>query len=649
MAAPTTVTDFLSLVRKSGLLDEKRFSSLFPDGADLPDEPQACANVLVRDGLLTAFQARQLLAGKFRGFVLGAYKILRPIGQGGMGTVFLAEHSSLKRMVALKVLSADKAKDQLGIERFYREARAAAALDHPNIVRLHDVSQGAGAHFLVMEYVEGKDLQSLMADTGPLHFAQACHYIAQAAAGLQHAHEKGFVHRDIKPANLILAKDGTVKILDMGLARSFQDESDNLTGSLGDEPETFGTADYISPEQALGQKVDERSDIYSLGATMFALITGHPPFKGTTAQILMQHQMAEVPRLSKKLKVAVPAALYDVLAQMMAKKKGERYPSASDVIDALSPWLPATPSGNVVQDPLSTQDLRSAGVTKKTTNVRGRARESGDNRRKKLLIAGGAVGVVAIVGILIAVLGPSSNNLRSLPPQTGSPPSSSPAPQVTPQQPLNWKNHQAIAIDQYGTATTDQPLFYGKSSERYSFPNWGEREVFGVPFRLTSPQGGKVRNVLLLRGSIQSGGQSQDAPDSISLPVNRTAAAIHFLGGVAAWALPYRPGNAPEEDLLGKNAMTVRLNYMDGQKEDHQLRNGEEIVDWIRINDVPGSKLAFLDDYGHQVRYLSVVPMRAEVISTIDLVKGEVPEISPVVLAVTIELRAAKPDPKGSK
>src|SRR4029079_10419496 len=134
----------------------------------------------------------------------------------------------LKRKVALKVLPADKAGDKLTLERFYREARSAAALDHPNIVRLYDISQGGGVHFLIMEYVEGNDLQSLMAKTGPLHFAQAAHYVAQAAAGLQHAHEKGFVHRDVKPANLILAKDGTIKILDMGLARSFTDEGDNL-------------------------------------------------------------------------------------------------------------------------------------------------------------------------------------------------------------------------------------------------------------------------------------------------------------------------------------------------------------------------------------------------------------------------------------
>jgi serine/threonine protein kinase len=644
MSAPSTVADFLGLVRKSGLLDEKRFASLFPDGDGLPDEPQAFANALVRAGLLTPFQARQLLAGKFRGFLLGSYKILRPLGQGGMGTVFLAEHTTLKRQVAVKVLPADKAKDQIWVERFYREARAVAAVDHPNIVRLHDVSQGAGVHFLVMEYVEGKDLQSLMADTGPLHFAQACHYVSQAAAGLQHAHEKGFVHRDIKPANLILTKDGTIKILDMGLARSFQDEADNLTASLGGESEALGTADFVSPEQALGQQVDERSDVYSLGATLFALVTGHPPFKGSTAQILMQHQMAELPQLSKKLKVAVPAALYDVISQMMAKRKTDRYTSAADVIDALSPWLPASPSGNIVHDPLSTQDLKVAGVaTDKKRKAKSRANKARGRRQKTIIIAGGFAGAL-VGGIVLAVLlGGSKKPGRPPGPETAStPPVTAP---VDPQEPrgpaLNWSRHVPVPLDQYGTATTDRPLFYNRNTERYSLSSWGDREVYGVPFRLVGPQGGKVRNIVLLRSSMGGGAQAAEAPDAVTLPVNRAAAAVHLLGGVGAWAWPFKPNNLTPDDLLGKVAMIVRLKYKDGQVEEHPMRNGEEVVDWIRNYDVSASQLAFLDDYGHQVRYLSVVPKRAEVISEIELAKGELSEVSPIVLAVTLEVPAS--------
>src|SRR5262249_19854605 len=149
-------------------------------------------------------------------------------------------HASLDRQVALKVLSTDRAKEQISLDRFLREARAAAALDHPNIVRLYDIGQGAGVHFLVMELVEGSNLQEMVTKTGPLHYVQAAQYIAQAANGLHHAHEKGFVHRDIKPGNLMVTKNGSIKILDMGLARSVTDSKDNLTAQLGDG-EILGT------------------------------------------------------------------------------------------------------------------------------------------------------------------------------------------------------------------------------------------------------------------------------------------------------------------------------------------------------------------------------------------------------------------------
>src|SRR5262249_34012592 len=151
-----------------------------------PDDPQACAAALVRANLLTQFQAKHLLRGRFRGLVLGPYRVLRPLGEGGMGVVYLSEHALMKRKVALKVLPQDKAEDKLTRDRFFREARASAALDHPNIVRLHDICQDGGVHFLVLEYVDGVTLESLLGTTGPIHFAQAAAYVAQAAAGLQH-------------------------------------------------------------------------------------------------------------------------------------------------------------------------------------------------------------------------------------------------------------------------------------------------------------------------------------------------------------------------------------------------------------------------------------------------------------------------------
>src|SRR5262245_40366506 len=196
MSVPSTAADFLSLVRQSGVVAEVALAEVLGQH-DRAATPQECAAELVRARLLTPFQAKHLLNGKYRGLVLGAYKLLQPLGQGGMGVVYLAEHTLMKRKVAVKVLPHDKAVDQLSLDRFYREARSAAALDHPNIVRLHDVNQGAGVHFLVMEYVEGVNLQTLLDTTGPLHFVLAVECAAQAAAGLRHAHENGFVHRDI--------------------------------------------------------------------------------------------------------------------------------------------------------------------------------------------------------------------------------------------------------------------------------------------------------------------------------------------------------------------------------------------------------------------------------------------------------------------
>lgn len=398
MTAPATATEFLEIVRRSGLIDETVFREHFPRDDDLPQEPSACATALIQARLLTSFQARNLLAGKFRGLCLGPYKILNQIGQGGMGTVYLAEHTELDRLVALKMLPPDKAKDKLAIERFKREARAVAALDHPNIVKVFDVFHSGGLYFMAMEYVAGKDLRSLVKETGSLHYATAITYILQAAAGLQHAHEKGFVHRDIKPDNLILSKEGTVKLLDMGLARSFE-ARDQLTAQL-DHGGVVGTAEFISPEQALGEETqDHRSDIYSLGATLYSLIAGSPPFKGHTTQLLMQHQFADPPRLSKKLKSTVPDGLNEVIATMMAKKPVDRFQSAEDVIEALSPFV----SSDIRDDSETSSNIRKGSVTKVESRTRMRPPSTptaqADSNKRRLMMAAAGVLLVAVLGI----------------------------------------------------------------------------------------------------------------------------------------------------------------------------------------------------------------------------------------------------------
>jgi len=279
-----------------------------------------------------------LLAGRHKGFRIGAYTILDMLGRGGMGAVYLAEHMALHRKVAIKILVPGKDDDQkLALERFQREARSVAALDHPNIVRIFDVAKHNNVPYLVMEYVEGETLQHVIDRDRVIPYATAVEYIAQAAAGLQHAHEKGLVHRDIKPCNLIKDKTDTIKILDMGLART-ANASDMLTAQM-DKGAVVGTADYISPEQALNiPTVDIRADIYSLGATLFSLIIGKPPFDGNTTQKLLQHQLKSAPTLAS-VDPTLPTGLSQVVEKMLAKKANERYQTPVEVISALTPWM----------------------------------------------------------------------------------------------------------------------------------------------------------------------------------------------------------------------------------------------------------------------------------------------------------------------
>ncbi|HKB41698.1 MAG TPA: serine/threonine-protein kinase, partial [Gemmataceae bacterium] len=208
MPQPLTPDQFVALIRKSDLLEPDRLDAFLrqeaSDGTELPP-PTDLAQRLVDDGLLTSFQTEQLLQGKWRGFTIGKYKVLERLGSGGMGSVYLCEHLQMHRRMAVKVLPIAKAQDPAALGRFYREARAAGLLDHPNLVRAHDIDQDGELHYLVMDYVDGINLQRLVTKTtGPLPVARACHYIHQAAQGLDHAYRAGLVHRDLKPANILL-------------------------------------------------------------------------------------------------------------------------------------------------------------------------------------------------------------------------------------------------------------------------------------------------------------------------------------------------------------------------------------------------------------------------------------------------------------
>jgi WD40 repeat protein/serine/threonine protein kinase len=357
MPAPNTIEEFLELGQKSGLLDEGGIGPYLEQkraAAPLPEAPKTLARLMVRDGLLTTFQAEQLLAGKWRGFnIAGKYKLLGYLGAGGMARVFLCEHTIMRRRVAVKVLPSSQVNDPGCLDRFHREARAVAALDHPNIVRAFDIDQDGDLHFLVMEYIEGSGLDQIVKQQGPMEPVRAARYIAAAACGLEHAHRAGLVHRDIKPSNLLVDRTDTVKILDMGLARFFHDKGDELTKEH-DSERVLGTADYLAPEQAVNSHdVDIRADIYSLGVTFYFLLTGKSPFgEEPVVQKLLGHLMRE-PRAIRDIRPDVPEELVAVVSRMMAKDRDARYQTPAEVVEALAPWaqLSVPPAPAVLPTP----------------------------------------------------------------------------------------------------------------------------------------------------------------------------------------------------------------------------------------------------------------------------------------------------------
>ena len=341
MATPATTGEFLELAERSELLDKNCIAAIskkWNDAGVYPATPRDCAIALVNAGALTKFQAKLLLVGKWKNFFLGGkYKVLEHLGSGGMGTVFLCEHRHMRRRVAVKMLPPEKSQAPGSLQRFLREAQAVARLDHPNIVRAHDIDCDGGVHFLVMEFVDGVSLQHLVESKGPATVPRCVNWICQAASGLQHAHESRLVHRDIKPSNLLVDRHGMIKILDLGLAR-FEQTNDNLTQML-DSKTVLGTADYLAPEQARDSQVGVRADIYSLGALFHFIVVGKPPFDGgNVAQKLIAHQ-TKLPTRVDSLRPEVPSGIADVIASMLAKNADDRPQTPNEVIFRLQPWL----------------------------------------------------------------------------------------------------------------------------------------------------------------------------------------------------------------------------------------------------------------------------------------------------------------------
>lgn len=282
--------------------------------------------------------------GDLTGQTLGDFRIVRKLGAGGMGEVYLARQLSLKRDVALKFLRPDLAADPVAVQRFQHEAEAVARLTHANIVQVYAVGELAGRRFMALEFVDGRNLRDYVDRKGPLPVPQAVAVLRQAAAALARAADAGLVHRDIKPENLLVTRTGELKVADFGLSRVLAGD-DSKPLNLTKSGMTLGTPLYMSPEQVKGEPVDHRSDLYSLGITAFHLLAGRPPFDGKTAfDVAVQHTQSEPPALAE-LRPDLPPALVTLVHRLMAKRPENRPATAKQVLRELASCLGTNLSG----------------------------------------------------------------------------------------------------------------------------------------------------------------------------------------------------------------------------------------------------------------------------------------------------------------
>lgn len=428
------------------------------------------ALAMVKAEKLTGFQAKAIYDGRIKGLTFGEYIILDRLGKGGMGIVYRAKHRRMDRIVAIKVLPRSAMATKGLEDRFYREVKTAAKLMHPNIVAALDASEDDGLHYLVMEYVDGQDLGEVLRQSGPLAPDHAVDCIIQAARGLQYAHEQGVIHRDIKPANLLVDSNGTVKVLDMGLARMTgvagdgseeNAEADSATAGASEEKrascevspspswdrdavliddetrltkagEVMGTLDYMPPEQFTDTRnVDERGDVYSLGCTFYRLLTGQSPFPADTAgAVFRAHRGAPVPSL-RSILPDIPEHLDQVFQKMLAKGPDQRQSSMSQLIQQLEQSLallrsPQTTSVGELQNASTRQNGADASfpLVPQVTPARSRQlvrsrdqriRRRSRSRRNWIPIAGLVCSLV-LMGLLAFMQGfwPRMNALVSL-------------------------------------------------------------------------------------------------------------------------------------------------------------------------------------------------------------------------------------------
>jgi serine/threonine protein kinase len=401
---------------------------------------------------------------------LGPYQIGEKIGQGGMGAVYRALHTRLKKPVAVKILPPDRTQDARAVARFNREMEAVGRLDHHNIVRATDAGEAEGVHFLVMELIHGMDLARLVRLRGPVGIADACELIRQAATGLQYAHQHGLVHRDIKPSNLLVSVQGEVKVLDLGLA--LLSHNGLGSGDLTVSGQVMGTADYMAPEQwEASHAVDIRADIYSLGCTLYTLLVGRPPFGGAKygsgPRKMAAHVHQPVPLVTLQ-RSDVPAALEDFLMRMVTKDPDKRPGTPSEVASALQPFCAGADLAALTQQTMALQrpalmadpSTRAGGATPRTAPGKSTARPQTQGSRwyRRTALVAGFLGLLSVAVVLY--LQPWAGSSEQAPqPQP-------PAPGLRPPDPGGWQQllkHKPVK--RFWTERATNLFHYDEASE----------------------------------------------------------------------------------------------------------------------------------------------------------------------------------------